>query len=186
MAIWSKNSLIKAWMGMFAALSVAVCASPNPFKQVALSDFVANRIIMTHQVYIPDIATDQSAPRLTIHSDGLAILRYPAFMKKSGEYKYWLNDQELSELSKAILVNQSNQTNLNSFGKSVPQADGTIRMEVSSAEKYDIIRYSFTGNKAEFVPQIVVKQKGLNSSSNADLVSMLSALADTIYSTHQD
>lgn len=185
--IRTTKSFILGLVSLLSILSSPVFAVVNPFKQVALSDFVDNQILMTHHVYIPDIAADQSKPRLTIYTNGLAVLSYPTFMKKSGDYNYWLNKQELSDLSNAALAGSgknSNQVSLVNTG--TPQSDGSILMTVSTAEKYDIIRHRLNPSQTQFVTQIVLKQHDLGASQNRKLVDMLNTLATTAYLSNQE
>jgi hypothetical protein len=164
-----------------------LASTPNPFKPTALKVMTSEKLLLTHHVFIPDIAVDQSDARLKIFTDGLVVLTYPFYMKKSGEYRYWLTDNEMKSLS--ALATNSKPTNLQTnevTQQSIAQADGTVLIHESSAEKFDIIRHTFKSFSDQSAAQIIIKSTGIASSSTSnDLMVFIDNLVTTTYQANQ-
>lgn len=166
-------------------MSSLLMASSNPFKQVAISDLNSEKLLLTHHVYVPDIAADQSEPRLKIYTDGLVVLTYPPYFKKRGSYQSWIDTKQLSSLSRLLtapsapssLINQSQE-------ESTSLADGRILMHASSAEKYDIIRHTLSNSPSQMAAQFVIKQQDTNAPHTRDLVDMLNVIALNTYTSN--
>lgn len=163
-------------------MSSLLMASSNPFKQVAISDLNSEKLLLTHHVYVPDIAADQSEPRLKIYTDGLVVLNYPPYFKKRGSYQSWIDTKQLSSLSRLLtapssLINQSQE-------EPISLADGRILMHASSAEKYDIIRHTLSNSPSQMAAQFVIKQQDTNAPHTLDLVDMLNVIALNTYTSN--
>lgn len=166
--------------------TVSSSATVNPFKPTSLKYFNEQKLLLTHHIYIPDIAVDQSTPRLQLFTNGLVILSYPEYMKKSGEYRSWLGQEELQKLTLLISTFKEPESKI-SRGQVMP--NGMIVHNISSAEKFNIIRHNINqeqGLVSENVPQIVMKSNGqkLNQEAN-ELIDSLDALAQQIYSLNK-
>lgn len=182
----SRLKLISMGIGLITLVaSSLLVAKPNPFKLIASTELTSKKLLLTHHVYIPDIASDQSEPRLKIYTDGLVVLTYPPYFKKSGSYQSWLDTEQLQSLSGLVARSSSTTSSLSSAQVNAPTLDdGRIVMQASSAEKYDIIRHTLSASPSNMAAQLVIKQHEAYTPQATELLEMLELVALNTYTSN--
>jgi hypothetical protein len=79
-------------------------ANANQVLQKEAEDMVVNReLILEYRYYSDDIIGDNKIPRVRVYQDGLVLVHYPVYMKRTGYYTLTLTPDELQNLVNFIV-----------------------------------------------------------------------------------
>lgn len=94
-----------------------------------------SHVVMTYRIH-NEIVSVETPPLITIYGNGKVRIHYPNYMKKAGDYEFWLSDTELDDL-----LSSMNNDGLMDYSSPLLEQQYAEALEVQQ-DSYDLFEIS--------------------------------------------